>query len=943
MSSDLARQSHALFVRALDIEAPRRDQFVRESCAGDAALEARVRRLLAALDRSTGFLEEPALGTRHPGAASRAIVAPDAIRVPGYHATKILGVGGMATVYEAVQRQPERTVALKVMNRGLESPSAVRRFKYETEVLGRLHHPGIAQIFEAGTCDDGSGRSLPFFAMELVQDARTLTDHAREHSLTLRQRLELFASVCDAVQHGHQFGVIHRDLKPANILVDSAGRAKIIDFGIARPVDTERADITRRADIGHMIGTLNFMSPEQCRGSASVDVRTDVYSLGVILYQLVADRLPHDLGSVSVPEAVRIIADDYPRALGAVVPAARGDLEAIAAMAMEKEPARRYSGAGALATDVRRYLRYEPIEARPATTVYQIRKFARRHRPLVAAIGASFATLLIGVVVSARLAYVARVTKDAAEQRQAELEQVAEFQESQLSGIDVRAMGERLHASLLDRARQGRARQGIDPAAIELDLAELEQLIADVNFTSLALSTLDESVLRRSQQAIDSQFAEQPLLRARLLQTLASTMHKLGLISRAEPLLVEALRIRRKELPKDDPDTLLTVHALGSLLTNLGRYDEGYGYLKEAYEGRTRVLGPEHRATLATGTSLGGVLRKRGDLDEAERIWELTLRTQRRVLGDDNRSTLHSLNNMGVIHAVRGRFTEAERYWRELLERRGRTVGEDDPDYQTTLSNLSAALQEQGKLTEARPLVEQSLALARKRFGDDHSDTLFAMSTLGALLIDLGEWSDAEGVLRECLQRRERRLGPDHPDTLVANAALATMFYEKNIVGCATEAETAEAERRLRATLAAQRRDLGDQHVETLESVATLVGLLCDTGVVIEAERLSRDGIELSRVAHPSGHWTLGRFLTLHGRALSGLKRWTEAETALLEGHAILKDTRGEADRQTQRAVRALVAFYDERHRAQPGAGHDASAARWRGAVNAASTPIDRP
>lgn len=405
MSDESARLEHAIFMEALDRESGERETFVRARCAGDSELERRVRRLISGLDRSTGFLESPAIagGSKdHWGARAS---DPTAISVRGYRVLRAIGVGGMATVYEAEQEQPRRTVALKVMSRALANTSAVRRFRYETEALARLQHPGIAQIFEAGTCDDGHGHPLPFFAMELVPGSCTLTEHVARHDVALSERLAMFAGICDAVHHGHQCGVIHRDLKPSNILVDSSGRTKIIDFGVARSTDQDLSGITRRAEVGQLIGTLNYMSPEQCEGRADVDARADVYSLGIVLFELVSGRLPHDLSRVSIPEAVRIIAERAPQRLGDIVPAAKGDLEAIAMMATQKDASRRYNGAGALAADVRRYLNHQTIDARPPTVTHQVKLLARRHRLLVGAGGVLLATLVAASVFVLVFAY----------------------------------------------------------------------------------------------------------------------------------------------------------------------------------------------------------------------------------------------------------------------------------------------------------------------------------------------------------------------------------------------------------------------------------------------------------------------------------------------------------------------------------------------------------
>ncbi len=415
MPDDLARRSHAVFVRAVELDGPQRAAFVEEACAGDPMLRDRVRTLVAALDTSAGFLDAPALGDRR--------AAPAPVSVRGYQVVRVIGVGGMATVFEAIQEQPRRRVALKVMNRALVRTSALRRFRYETEVLARLQHPGIAQIFEAGTCDDGHGHPVPFFAMEFVENARTITEYAATRPL--RERLALFADGCDAVQHGHMHGVIHRDLKPGNILVDPAGRARVIDFGVARSADPEHAGITRRADLGQLIGTLNSMSPEQCAGAEAIDVRADVYSLGVILYHLVAGRPPYDFAKTPIPEAVRIITQGSPQRLGATAPEARGDLEAIVTTAMDRDPARRYHSAGALAADVRRFLRHQMIEARPPSMLRQVRLFVRRHRVLVGAAATVVLVFLAASVLIGLFAY--RATREAERRSVAEQRAVTEL------------------------------------------------------------------------------------------------------------------------------------------------------------------------------------------------------------------------------------------------------------------------------------------------------------------------------------------------------------------------------------------------------------------------------------------------------------------------------------------------------------------------------------
>jgi len=324
-----------------------------------------------------------------------------------YRIIRTLGQGGMGTVYEAVQDHPQRAVALKVIRADFASSDLLRRFARESELLGRLQHPGIAQIYDAGTAETAQGPQ-PYFAMELVR-GQTLTDYWKSHDLELKQRLELFTRICDAVHYAHQEGIVHRDLKPANILVDQTGQPKILDFGVARVTNAD-VQATRQTTMGEVIGTLQYMSPEQVNADPlDLDARSDVYSLGVILYEMVSGQLPYDLGNKLIYEAAKIIVVDDPAPLSSIDRRLRGDVEIIAAKALEKEKERRYASADELASDIRRFLRDQPIVARPASSIYQLKKFTRRNRALVGGLALAAAFLVVGSVVSVLLAI--RATK----------------------------------------------------------------------------------------------------------------------------------------------------------------------------------------------------------------------------------------------------------------------------------------------------------------------------------------------------------------------------------------------------------------------------------------------------------------------------------------------------------------------------------------------------
>src|SRR5262245_48547007 len=346
-------------------------------------------------------LQDTILARDHPSSGDVAYPA----RIARYRILRLIGEGGMGAVYEAEQEQPRRTVALKVIKPGIATPELLKRFEQESQALGRLQHPGIAQIYEAGTADTGFGPQ-PYFAMEFIEGPH-LRQYAAAQELDVRARLEIMAKVCDAVHHAHQRGLIHRDLKPGNILVDERGQPKILDFGVARVTDSE-AHATRQTDIGQMIGTLAYMSPEQVLADPlALDTRSDVYALGVVLYELLAARMPYAI-SRKLDETIHAIREEDPARLSQISRSYRGDIETIVAKALEKDRARRYGSAAELAADITRYLKDEPIVARLPSTGYQIQKFARRHKPLVGGIAAVFVVLVGGIIASTTQAFRAR-------------------------------------------------------------------------------------------------------------------------------------------------------------------------------------------------------------------------------------------------------------------------------------------------------------------------------------------------------------------------------------------------------------------------------------------------------------------------------------------------------------------------------------------------------
>jgi WD40 repeat protein/predicted Ser/Thr protein kinase len=394
MAEPYPRRVEELFDQALDLDPARLAAFLDEQCAGDADLRAAVEELVQ-LDRGASGAESL---LRSPLARSRptafASPVPRFPAIDRYRVVRMLGEGGMGVVYEAEQDRPRRPVALKVVRPGIAFPALLKRFTHEAQILARLHDPGIAQVYEAGLSDDGQ----PFFAMELIRGV-PLDEYANRHGLDLAARVGLVARVADAVQHAHDQGVIHRDLKPANILVEETGQPKVLDFGVARAAGADLLTAAGLTHTGQLLGTPNYMSPEQVTGDpAAIDRRADVYALGAILFELAAHRRPYRLEDRPLPEAARLILEHDPPRLGSINPELRGDVETIVAKALEKDPARRYQSAADLAADLRRWVAHEPILARPPSALYHLRKFARRHTALVGGVVATVVALALGLI-----------------------------------------------------------------------------------------------------------------------------------------------------------------------------------------------------------------------------------------------------------------------------------------------------------------------------------------------------------------------------------------------------------------------------------------------------------------------------------------------------------------------------------------------------------------
>ena len=810
-----------------------RAAYLDDACGTDAEIRRRVEWLLHARAERGSFLEPPFPGPPCIPDESLSHEGPGTV-IGHYKLLEQIGEGGMGVVYMAEQTEPvRRKVALKLIKPGMDTKQVVARFEAERQALALMDHLNIARVLDAGVTDSGR----PYFVMELIRGV-PITDYCDREKLSVRSRLELFMQICQAVQHAHQKGIIHRDIKPTNVLItlhDGVPVPKVIDFGVAKAMGQQLTEKTLFTGFAQLIGTPLYMSPEQAELSGlDVDTRSDIYSLGVLLYELLTGTTPFDqetFRTAALDEIRRIIREQEPlrpstrlSTLGATLTtvssnrgsdarkltqSVRGELDWIAMKAIEKDRNRRYETASAFAADVRRYLDDEPVEACPPSASYRIGKFARRNR-----VGLSMAA----VVAAALTAGTA----------------VSTWQAFRAIRAERKSLADRIRAENSEKAARSQAEraQAVNDFLTKDLLIQAEPANNDVKDNVTLLE-----VLNRAADKVGDRFHDQPEAESAIRTTLVLTYEGLGAFDKAERQAQAALDLERRLHGPEAAGAFNALAHLAYMWGHLGRYRESIDSLELASASLQRILGPDHPDTLYGRNALANAYLKAGRTDEAIAMLEETLKLQETKLGADHPDAVTYRSNLAAAYLHAGRAAEAIRMIESVLKLEETRLGPDHPHTLISRNNLAGAYHEAGRTADAIAMSEKTVKLQETKLGPDHPVTLLGRNNLASAYLDSGRTAEAIAILEETLKLMGSQLGPNHPDTLNSRNNLASAHLAAG--------RTADAIKLHEATLKLMETKLGRDHPYTLSGRSNLAGAYSVAGRLAEAIRLDEDVLKL--------------------------------------------------------------------------------------------------
>jgi serine/threonine-protein kinase len=932
-----------IFQDASELAGEARERFLAEACGADESLAEEVRRLLANLDEQDDLQEDELKGIVSGAVASTSESASrDEERIGSYRIVEIIGEGGMGKVYlaERADAQYRQQVAIKIVGRHAATSQIIQRFLAERQILANLDHPYIARLLDGGETADG----LPYLVMEYVE-GRSIIDYCRDQGASLDERLDLFVKVCDAVDHAHRNLVIHRDIKPANIWVTDEGVPKLLDFGIAKLLDADAVTdgpALTRADV--RVLTPEYASPEQVTGAA-ITTATDVYTLGLLLYELLTDRFPYGSRDDMATDWRRVICETDPlppsTAVGQHEPssdtramsarpspearqrkaALRGDLDNIVMTAIRKEPGRRYAGARALADDIRAYLDHRPVAARADTPGYRLAKFVRRHRVGVATtVGVLVFTIGLIAFYTDRLAR----ERDAARLAAATSAKVVEFMTTLFGEADpTQSLGQPVTArTLLDSGAQRLQRELRDEPEVratmlgavgqsyasmgefQAALAQFEEALADrrgvlsdddpevaealidVGQMQLELGDFDaaDASFAEAESILDANDVTTSPVRARLNMQAAHLARLQGDYEESEALFRKAIGILRNQDPAAREDLAAALTLYGGLLGALERKEETLAAMEEALAIRRALHGEVHPGVAVSYNNLGTFYLKQGDQDQAERYLRESLALKRQLYGDTNIRVGRSLANLAVVQHRRARYREAEELNSEALPIFVAALGEDHPHVAFLLENMANDQLELGRHEEALATYRDSLERMKTIFGTDNMEYGISLSNVGGALVVMGRYQEASDYLEQADGVYRSTLGPEHPQLLDNKAKWATAQYGLGhyaIVETETRHILSETEQLYDAS-------------ENIAGPREFLGRsVLAQGRAEEAVPILAQAVEDWRATSGDDNNNVWRASIYHAEGLIALGRYEEAEVLLAESYPALDDFLG--------------------------------------------------
>jgi serine/threonine protein kinase/Tfp pilus assembly protein PilF len=848
-----------IFSEARLLPPGQRGAYLDEACAGDAALRRRVEELLQAGEKAGAFLENPAAAASPgPGGTIRVTVLPVeklGDRVGRYKILQQIGEGGCGVVYMAEQEEPvRRRVALKVIKLGMDTKSVIARFEAERQALAMMDHPNIAKVLDAGATDTGR----PYFVMELVRGIK-ITDYCDQNNLPTEARLDLFLQVCRAVQHAHQKGIIHRDIKPSNILVthnDGVPVPKVIDFGIAKATQGKLTDHTLFTAFEQFIGTPAYMSPEQAEMSAlDIDTRSDLYSMGVLLYELLTGKTPFDAAelmeagidgmrrhirekeparpstrlSTMLAADLTSVAAHRQAAAPKLIHMVRGDLDWIVMKCLEKDRTRRYETANGLASDIQRHLNNEPVLASPPSKLYQFRKLVKRHKLAFAAAMAVLAALALGLAVSSHLFL---------RERQAHQKTIVAEQEQ-----------DRLRERAETEA--GKSRQVVN---------FLEEMLGGVGPSVAAGrdATMLKEILDKTAQRVSRELTNQPEVEAELKNEMGEIYRALGQPDKAEAMQRAALALAAKNAGGDDEHAGIVMNNLALALEDQGKWTEAEKIIRESLALREKTSGTNQMPVANALSTLGGILSMEGKNSEADLDLRKALVIYHQSIDASDRRNVATVKSLGSVLRNQSKLPEAETLYREALALLRPQVTNDDPNQSGLLMCLGMIMRDEGRFSDAEKMLDQSVAMQRRLFADGHPDLARGIYELSSVIMLQGRLPEAETKYREALTMYQKTAGAENPNgAQIMNDLAAVLRKERKLD---------DAEALYRQALALLRQKVPEEHPYIAFSLSGLAAVRQAQGKPAEAESLDRQVLALRRKA--MGNQSLGVATSLNDLAV---------------------------------------------------------------------------